>query len=228
MGRRMRGSCCTSLLLLLLGSVWSCAQRTIEYRRVPSWAKHLGASETSDVDEDGNEIRWVYESSDPTFVAVGTISNEGEYQPGAPPPAPREETPQGPMLHCMLPMHVVSNFRECLVNEEYDLIWDQLLSEGQRGFYEAGGETGRDAFERFLRQARKDLVTCLRRIEAGDVFGDVQREMIDANSMAMRLHPRVQGEFPVFGIVIVKATDGTLKLQDILFKQRVTHEQRGA
>ena len=116
-------------------------------------------------------------------------------------------------------MHVVSNLRECLVNEEYDLIWEQLLSSSQQSFYEAGGEAGREAFERFLRQARKDLVTCLRRMEAGNVFGDVQREMTASGQVALRLHRRVRGEFPIYGIVIVQSSEGTLKLQDVLWKR---------
>ena len=205
------------MLILTTAGMSACAQKTVEYRRVPAWARHLGASESTHVEGDGTEVRWIYDQADTEFVAVGTISDEGQYQPGAPPPAPREETAAGPVLHCILPMHVVSNLRECLVNEEYDLIWEQLLSNSQRSFYEAGGEAGREAFERFLRQARKDLVTCLRRMEAGNVFGDVQKEMTASGEMAFRLHRRVRGEFPVYGILIVQTNEGSLKLHDVLW-----------
>jgi len=222
----MRFGSAILLLLWATACLLACTQRTIEYRRVPSWARHLGAAESRHIDDEGNEVRWVFEQADTEFIAVGTISKDGEYQPGEPPPAPREETAQGPVLHCTLPMHVVSNLRECLVNEEYDLIWDQLLSDRQRAYYEVGGDVGRAAFERFLRQARKDLVTCLRRMEASDVFGDVQREMIDPGRMAMRLHRRVRGEFPVYGIVIVQADDGELKLHDILWKRKSRVDSR--
>ena len=105
-----------------------------------------------------------------------------------------------------------------MVEEDYDLIWEQLLADDQRAVYEAGGEQGRAAFDRFLTQARKDLVTCLRRMEAGDVFGDVKREMLDGDRMGLWLHPRVQGAFPIKGIIIVRASDGTLRLHDMIFK----------
>lgn len=207
-----------TLLPVALLLTASCQQRTVEIRRVPSWAQHLGATESTHVDEDGNEVRWVVEHGGEDFVASGTISADGSFVAGEPPPPPREETADGPTLHCLLPMHVVSNLRQCMVDEEYDLIWDQLLSDGQRSFYAEGGDAGRAAFERFLRQARKDLVTCLRRMEAGDVFGDVQRRMLDEQRMAIRLHRRVQGDFPVYGIVVTQSGDSTLRLHDILIR----------
>ena len=210
----------TSLLLSVSILLPSCQQKTIEYRRVPAWARHLGATESTHLNDDGSEVRWVYNQRDTSFVAIGTIGDDGGYVAGAPPAPPRQETPQGPVLHCLLPMHVVGNLRECLTLEEYDVIWEQLLSQRQRDFYEEGGDAGRAAFERFLTQARKDLVTCLRRMEAGDVFGDVKREMLDEAYMSMRLHGKVQGEFPVYGIIIAKADDGTLRLHDILFKRK--------
>ena len=202
--------------LMILCSV-SCTQRTIEYRRVPAWARQLGATESSFTGQDGREVRWVYDTTDKAFVATGTIGVDGEHIPGAAPAGPREETQDGVALHCTLPMHVVRNLRQCMVEEDYDLIWEQLLAEDQREFYAAGGEEGRAAFERFLTQARKDLVTCLRRMEAGDVFGDVKQEMLDEHRMGIWLHPRVQGEFPIKGIVIVQAADGTLRLHDMIF-----------
>lgn len=195
-----------------------CQQKTVEYRRVPAWAQHLGAGGSSHVDEDGNEFHWVVDRVSEPFIASGTIGADGSYMAGKPPPAPREESEDGPQLHCALPMHVVTNLRQCMIDEEYDVIWEQLLSDPQRAFYEEGGELGRAAFERFLRQCRKDLVTCLRRMEAGDVFGDVRRDMIDEDRMAVRLHRRVRGEFPVYGIIITQADDGTLRLHDILWR----------
>jgi hypothetical protein len=216
----MRRALATSTLLAAFVLLPSCQQKTIEYRRVPSWARHLGATESTHVNDDGSEVRWIYDQRGSDFIAVGTIGDDGDYVAGPSPAPPRQETPQGPILHCLLPMHVVVNLRECLTLEEYDVIWDQLLSPNQRDFYEQGGEAGRAAFERFLTQARKDLVTCLRRMEAGDVFGDVKTVMLDDNHLSMRLHGRVQGEFPVYGIVIAKVDDGTLRLHDILFKRK--------
>ncbi|MCH2135045.1 MAG: hypothetical protein MK101_00520 [Phycisphaerales bacterium] len=205
------------LLTLAMLTLPACTPRTIEYRRVPAWAQNLGATATSHVDEDGNEVRWVVERNAGEFVASGSIGSDGTYVAGEPPPPPRLETADGPVLHCLLPMHVVANLRQCMTDEEYDVIWEQLLSDSQRAYYEEGGEVGRAAFERFLRQARKDLVTCLRRMEAGDVFGDVKQWMIDSDRMGIRLHKRVRGDFPVYGIVITQARDGSLRLHDILY-----------
>ncbi len=197
-----------------------CTAPRVEYRRVPAWARQLGATEGTHVNDDGSEVRWVHETKDPTFVATGTIGQDGSFEPGAAPAGPREETTQGTVITCILPMHVVSNLHQCMINEEYDLIWEQMLSDDRRAYYEFGGDEGRAAFQRFLTQARKDLVSCLRRMEAGDPFGDVKREMLDRDRMGVWLHPRVQGEFPIFGIEVMQARDGTLRFHDVLMKRR--------
>jgi len=208
-------------LLLGVFLLTSCQQKVIEYREVPDWARQLGAVESSHTEDDGTEVRWVHDVADKSYVATGTIGEDGSFKPGAPPPGLREETLQGPVLHCALPMSVVANLRECMVNEEYDLVWEQLLSQQQRDHYEAGGEEGRAAFELFLTQARKDLVTCLRRMEAGNSFGDVKRQMLDSWRLGLWLHPRVQGAFPIFGIEIVRAQDdSTLRFHDLLIKKK--------
>ena len=208
---------------LLLGAflLTACQQAVIEYRQVPDWARHLGAIESSHLEDDGTEVRWVHDIVDKTYVATGTIAQDGSFVAGSLPLGLREETPEGPVLHCALPMSVVVNLRECMVNDEYDLIWEQLLSQQQRDHYEAGGEEGRAAYQRFLSQARKDLVTCLRRMEAGSAHGEVKRQMLDSARMGLWLHPRVQGTFPIFGIVIVQAPDdATLRFHNLLIKKK--------
>jgi hypothetical protein len=45
--------------------------------------------------------------------------------------------------------------------------------------------------------------------------------MLDSSRLGLWLHPRVQGEFPIFGIEIVRAPDdSTLRFHDLLIKKK--------
>ena len=107
----------------------------------------------------------------------------------------REEKDDGTIiLRALLPEHVLANTLTCLHNGEYELLWEQMMSQQTKRAYEQRGE-GVEAFSAFFRKHRADLAATLTRLLLGIPRREAVMENLGAGVIRFRLHPRVAKQF---------------------------------
>ncbi len=123
----------------------------------------------------------------------------------------REEFDDGTIvLRAFLPQHVLANTMTCLRNQEYELIWEQLLSERTKRSYEAREQDYED-FAVFFATNRLELAATLTRLMLGLTRGESFMGNIGDGVVRFYFHPRIGPEFK-FKTVEVVAEGGSLKL----------------
>ena len=129
---------CLTASALLCG----CETYRIEYHERPAFYQKASATKLPDrvTLEDGTLI--VYNQKD----AKGLAEDVGEEF------KIRESDDDGNVtLRAMLPEHVLSNTLTCIKNREYELLWDQIVSERTKLAYEAQGE-GYEEFAAYMQE----------------------------------------------------------------------------
>ena len=123
----------------------------------------------------------------------------------------REELDDGTIvLRAMLPQHVLANTLTCLRNEEYELMWEQLLADQIKRTYELRGQ-GSEDFARFLATNRMELAATLTRMMLGLSRGEAFMKNVDGGVIRFYFHAKVASEFR-FTTIEVVAEGGGLKL----------------
>jgi len=123
----------------------------------------------------------------------------------------REEKEDGEIvLHNKLPEHVLVNALNCVRNQEYQLLWDQLLSEYTKLNYEKEGQ-GFDQFSAFFAKERHEIAGTLTRMVAGLPHQEVRFDEIGNGVTRCVLRPQVAGPFK-YKNVFVMDEGGVLKL----------------
>ncbi len=180
-----------------------CQTYRVEYHRRPAFYKSAAVGELEDrvTLEDGTVL--VYSTRGGSQVSGDAASGE-RFQI-------REELDDGTIiLRAMLPQHVLANTMTCLRNQEYQLIWDQLLSKRTKRSYELHDQ-GYDQFAAFFGANRLELGATLTRMMLGLSRGESYMENMGGGVILYRFHPRIASEFE-FKTVKVIAEDGGLKL----------------
>ena len=134
---------------------------------------------------------------DGTVVIYRVRGKEDEASGGPPrkPFKPREEMEDGSIvLRAVLPEHVISNVLTCLQNEEYDLLWDQMLSEQTKLAYSAEGLTY-DDFAAFCAEHRKDMARTLNRMLSGFATRRTVVEATPEGVIVCRFWPQIAQQF---------------------------------
>ncbi len=174
------------LMLILVG----CEPYRIEYHSRPSFYRQAGVTDLPDreVLEDGTVVIYETKQSTDFFQSQQQIDEEGQ-----PLPIREEYQDDTVLLRCFLPEHVVENTLICLHNEEYQLIYDQLLAEETRDYYERLDE-GYEEFENYFRKYRLDIARLLNRM----LFG-LHREEVETlyvgTAVCFRLRSHVADPF---------------------------------
>jgi hypothetical protein len=182
-----------ALCVLLLG----CETPRIEYRKRPSWVRLMGGElPSSTMTADGTEIRWLDD---------GTSDLQGfEQAIGQEKVQIRTDHEDGTVaLRSMIPMHLVVNLHECLRRSEYKVIWEQLISQPQRAWYEDRGERGYEDFLTYFQRNRTPIASMLNRMQAGKVYGDVVSDVGEQYG-TISLRPQVAYDFPLSSLRIVR------------------------
>ncbi|MEE8460396.1 MAG: hypothetical protein V3S08_10995 [Phycisphaerales bacterium] len=180
-----------------------CETYRVEYHRRPAFYKSAAVGQLEDrvTLEDGTVL--VYSTRGESQVSGDRVSGE-RFQI-------REELDDGTIiLRAMLPQHVLANTMTCLRNQEYQLIWDQLLSKQTKHSYELHDQ-GYDQFAAFFAANRLELGATLTRMMLGLSRGESFMENLGGGVILYRFHPRIAAEFD-FKTVKVIAEDGGLKL----------------
>jgi hypothetical protein len=186
-------------------AVSACSSYRVEYHKQPSYFRSVtaGGQPEQVTLEDGTVL--VFTTREPTSELTRQADS------GADPYQIRDEFEDGTIvLRALLPQHVLANTLTCLRNQEYDLIWEQLLAEQTKRAYVARGQ-GAEEFEAFCSANRNELAATLTRLLLGLVRSESFMENVDGGVVRFRFHPRVATEFQ-FKTAEVVSEGGGLKL----------------
>jgi hypothetical protein len=180
---------CVTLMLGCAVALCGCQQYRVEYHKRPGFYQKaaMGDLPTQLTLDDGTVIKY----SD--YEAQSGMGRAGEE--GRKPFLIREELPDGEIiLRALLPEHVLVLTLTCLRNEEYDLMWEQVIAEHTRQEFEAADGGGKDACVAYFRKHRHDLVATLTRMVLGLSSQQVRFDRGGEGVIRCRLRPQFVGE----------------------------------
>ncbi|MFM8730933.1 MAG: hypothetical protein ACKOGJ_00165 [Phycisphaerales bacterium] len=159
------------------------------------------------------------------FVDPGASGADGERRAAsaaagggkkAPPPfEPREQLDDGTVvLRCLMPQHVVGNAMTCFRNEEWRLMWDQLLADESRAAYERPGGGGFEAFEAWCVKNRRPAMELLNRMRFDAMGSDVVMRPIGRGVTRATLTPHLWDQFGL-RVVEFEQTPQGMRLRSI-------------
>lgn len=146
-------------LLLLPAALAACEPYRIEYHKRPGWYAKMN-EELPDraVMDDGTIVVWNAKSREAALAGSDAPKETFKI---------RRENPDGTVtLAHALPADVIANTLTCLRNEEYQLIWDEILAESTRMAYVDAG-LGYDGFVEYCKDNRIELGRTLNRMLSG-------------------------------------------------------------
>ncbi len=191
--------------VVLFTASLGCEEYRIEHHRRPSYYQDAAVGELPDriTLADGTVI--VYETINGAGdLKTGDVSDENVFQI-------REEFEDGSVvLRARVPEQVLANTLTCLRNQEYELLWEQLLSERTRRSYELQGK-GVEDFANYFAQRRNDLARTINRMMLGIPRNEVVMENVGSGVIRIRFHPQVGRLFRFKTVDIVSEGPG-LKL----------------
>lgn len=176
------------MLAAMCASIAACETYRIEHRRLPSYywqsAEHEIPNRTTL--DDGTIV--VQEPMSPRQrLARAAASGAGDAEGGF---RLREERDDGTIkLNAPDPEHVLQHLLSCLQNEEYELIYEQLLSTPSREVWEEQGKTF-DDFAAYFARHRRDLARTVHRLTLGLRHGEAHQQHIEHNVIEYQLTPR--------------------------------------
>jgi hypothetical protein len=185
-----------------------CQPYRIEYHERPRFYDQASATQLPDrvVLDDGTEI--VYVRPGDKRGVMKEVEKRGEKF------SYREESETGDVrIRAVLPEHVLANTILCLRNEEYDLLYEQLLAEQTREYYE-GLDDGYEQFEAYMRENRRDLLVTLNRMLFGIAHQDTIMRRVDQFVTRLEFRPQIVSNF-AFTSVDIANERGELKLLSI-------------
>jgi hypothetical protein len=196
-----------SLILIAAMLACGCKPYRIEYRERPLSLPGAGQKTGPEkiVRPDGTIVYYTDRQ------LTGPLQEDDEKAQDAKPFEVREEQDDGTIvLRAALPEHVLSNTFTCLVNQEYELLWDQMLAAETRQAYEQQGLT-RDDFVRFFKENRRELAATVNRILHGLPANQVVIDRLGGGTLRYRLIPKVAEHFK-FKSVVVMSEPGGMRL----------------
>jgi hypothetical protein len=183
----MNGTIRTILPILTAAAIFAgCEPYRIEYHKRPAYYRRMTDRPLDErvVLEDGTIL--VYNEADPF--------DDSDDKGGAPFRI-REKLDDGSVvLRAILPEHVLANTLECIRNSEYELLWDQMLSERTKLAYEEQNQ-GVEEFTAFFREHRRELARTLNRMLVGLTAHEVVVETAGDGVTVCRFWPQVAADF---------------------------------
>lgn len=207
--RRLRATLAVVAPALLVGGgLVACKPYVVEYHTRPEIYQVASEEDLPDrvTLDDGTVI--IYNSPDSKAIA------ESKSDPNAKRFEPRIEHEDGTVtLQAATPEHVLMNTLGCLYNEEYELLWEQMLSRETKKELERLGE-GQDEFVAHFRENREELASMLNRMLRGIAMHDAILENRGQGVLRYRFQPRVASLFQYDSVYIINEPPG-LKLLTI-------------
>jgi hypothetical protein len=199
-----------------------CASPRVEYRYRPSYGSDPNAPKEATL-PDGTKV--IFLDRDPTPSTLDRDLGSAKAAPQAPQLGPdgkpipqkvfepRETLDDGTVvLRNLMPDHVVANAMTCFKNEEYRLMWDQLLAPDAKAAYERQG--GYPAFEKWCRENRRPTLELLNRMRFNSLGSDVAMTRVPGGRMRATVSPQLWDQFELRVIEFESTPDG-MKLASI-------------
>ena len=193
-----------------------CAEERTEYHyRSQAEADAIGRPvDETFVKADGTKV--VYSSKRREKINVqGSNAGAGSTTTAVemPPVDLREKKASGEViLRATFPEQVVDHLAECVRNEEYDLIWNQLLSAGAKSDLEGRG--GRKYFTTFFTTNRKEVMATLNCMKINFKNGHVIIRKSDDTHMMAQLDSTLRKNYK-FTTMEFESTPTGMKLVSI-------------
>jgi hypothetical protein len=122
----------------------------------------------------------------------------------------RDEAEDGTVtLHARVPEHVLVNMLTCLRNQEYELMWDQVLAQSTRDAFDLNG--GEEEMTAYMRKHRHDLIATLNRMIAAIPHQETKFTNLGKGVTRCKLRPQIAEPFK-FKTVDVVNEGSELKL----------------
>lgn len=198
------GAAALSVVVAFVNAV-GCREQRVEYHKRPAFYEKASSEKLPDevVLSDGTIVKY-NALQGPALRAREGDETSKLFQI-------REEHEDGTItLNALLPEHVLVNALTCVRNQEYQLLYEQLLSEQTKKAYEQK-EGGIEEFLSFFRKNRHDLTGTLTRMVAGLPAQDVNFTSLGHGVTRCKLRPQISAQFK-FTTVDVVSEAGTLKL----------------
>ncbi len=183
-------------------AAWGCATYRIEYHRRPAFHRQAAMGKLPDrvTLEDGTII--VFEEDGVRAGGRGGVRKPFQI---------RLKRDDGSIvLRCRMPEDVLVNTITCLRNEEYELLWEQMLSDRTKAAYEERLE-GVEEFSAFFARNRRDLVAALTRMRLGIPRQEVIIENVGGGVIRYRFRPHIATQFKFKRLEVISEGPG-LKL----------------
>ena len=167
-------------------AAWGCATYRIEYHRRPAFYRQAAMGKLPDrvTLEDGTVI--VFEEDGVGAGGRGRARKPFQIR------LVRDDG--SIVLRCRMPEDVLVNTITCLHNEEYKLLWEQMLSERTKAAYEERLE-GVEEFSAFFARNRRDLLAALTRMRLGIPRQEVIIENLGGRVIRYRFRPHIATQF---------------------------------
>lgn len=196
----------------------ACATERVEYRRRPDFGMPEDAAGEF-IAADGTRVVWVDEQGKPVGKGGGDAAAGGAPKGPRPPGdelfEPRKVADDGTVtVRCLLPEHVVANTMTCFRNEEWRVIWDQLLAPESKATYERKDGGGYAAFEAWCMKNRKPAMELLNRMRFNAMGSDVTMRQMGPGQFRATVSPRLWDQFSL-RVIEIEQADGWLKLRSI-------------
>lgn len=206
--RHLRYTCSAMLAGIVGIALVGCQPYRVEYHERPRFYDQASATPLPDriVLNDGTEI--VYIKPGDERGVMQEVEKDGEQF------SYRKEDDSGDVrIRAVLPEHVLANTILCLRNEEYELLYEQMLAEPTREYYE-NLENGYEQFEAYMREHRRDLLVTLNRMLFGIAHQDTIMRRIDQFTTRLEFRPQIISDFEFTAVDIANEL-GELKLLSI-------------
>ena len=193
-----------------------CAEERTEYHyRSQAEADAIGRPvDETFVKADGTKV--VYSSKRREKINVqGSNADAGSTTSAVeiPPVDLREKKASGEViLRATFPEHVVDHLTECVRNEEYELIWNQLLSTGAKRDLESRG--GIKYFKTFFTNNRNEVMATLNCMRINLKNGHVALQKTDDSHMTAELDSTLRRSYK-FTVIDFESTPTGMKLVGI-------------
>ena len=118
---------------------------------------------------------------------------------------PREVLEDGSVVYrALLPEHVIGNTMTCLRNQEYDVLWEDVVSDNARRGFLASGRS-REEFIKWCVANRGELMMTLNRMSFGYYGGsDVVVDQLPNMRFRVRFSPQLERQFKFRELTIVQ------------------------
>jgi hypothetical protein len=192
-----------------------CTPERVEYRPRPDLS--FGEQPPEEfIAPDGTRVVFVdpgASGADGERLAASAAAGGGKKAPPA--FEPRAQLDDGTVvLRCLMPQHVVGNAMTCFRNEEWRLMWDQLLADESRATYERPGGGGFAAFEAWCIKNRRPAMELLNRMRFDAMGSDVVMRPIGRGVTRATLTPHLWDQFGL-RVVEFEQTPQGMRLRSI-------------